>query len=166
MAGEGHSSMSFWWRRWTEESRVPVPVPHNLYLHVTGSGQVLLDVDRTVPEIRLTLPTRPLVRAPSLGVVSCHGEALAAAPRRGLHGHGEAVLLTEEADLFRGANGAFRARHHRDIGPGHDPPALHLAPHCFYRRRVRTYPDEPCPSDRPGERGAFGQEAISGCTAS
>src|SRR5215217_8065601 len=43
----------------SEVDGVPVLVPHNLYLDVAGCPEVLLDVDRAVPEVRLALPARP-----------------------------------------------------------------------------------------------------------
>src|ERR687889_859546 len=145
-----------------EVYRVPFPVAHDLYLHVARGGQVLLDVNRTVPEIGHALPARPLERALRLGGVAGDGEALAATARRGLHGHGEAVLLAEEEGLLGGADGAFRAWHHRDPGLRHDPAASYLAPHRFYRLWMGPDPDEPGLFDRPRKRGALGQEAVPG----
>src|SRR5215212_3353138 len=98
----------------SEVDRVAVFVPHDLYLDVAGGLKVLLDVDRAVPEVRLTLPARPREGVFGLGGVTGHGEALAAPARRSFHGHGEAVLLAEEAYLFGGADGCFRAGNHRD----------------------------------------------------
>src|SRR5215203_3472575 len=143
-----------------EVYRVPFPVAHDLYLHVAGGRQVLLHVDLTIPEIGLALPAGSLECA--LGLGGGDGEALAATARRSLYGHGEAVLLAEEEGLLGGADGAFRAWHHRDTGLRHDPAALYLAPHRFYRLRVGSDPDEPDLFDRPRERGALGQEAVPG----
>ena len=59
----------------TEVDGVPAPVPHDLYLNVAGSGEVLLDVDRTVSEVSLALPARPLECDPGLRDVTSHGES-------------------------------------------------------------------------------------------
>jgi hypothetical protein len=51
MNGEGHSSMTFWWRRWIEHSRSPrcthaaVPIAQDLELDVARPLDVLLEVD-------------------------------------------------------------------------------------------------------------------------
>ena len=60
-AGAGDSSTTFWWRRWSEQSRspntsiVPCAVAHDLYLDVTSALDVRLDEDGAVPERRLRL---------------------------------------------------------------------------------------------------------------
>src|SRR5919107_1154010 len=144
-----------------EVYRVPFPVAHDLYLHVARGGQVLLDVNRTVPEIGHALPARPLERALRLGGVAGHGEALAAPARRGLHGHGEAVLLAEETDLLGGADGVFRARHHRDAGIGHDPTTLHLASHRLDGFGVGPDPHESSLFHSPREGRALGQKPVA-----
>ena len=54
--GDGASSMSFWWRRWTEHSRSPrwidvaVLVGHDLQLDVARPLDVALEVHRAVAE--------------------------------------------------------------------------------------------------------------------
>ena len=56
MAGDGVSSMIFWWRRWMEHSRsnkmndIPVAVGQDLELHVPRAFQIFFQIDGTVAE--------------------------------------------------------------------------------------------------------------------
>ena len=89
-AGAGDSSMSFWWRRWTEQSRsprwieLPWRVGEDLDLDVARVGQVALEVDRRVGEELLALARGALEGLLQLGLVERDAEALAAAAARGL----------------------------------------------------------------------------------
>ncbi len=71
MMGQGLSSMSFWWRRWIEQSRstevddVAVLVAEDLHLDVLGVLDVLLEIDAAVAEGLLRL---------GLGSDECGGE--------------------------------------------------------------------------------------------
>ena len=113
-AGLGASSMSFWWRRCTEQSRSPrwmhvaVRVAEDLELDVARPLEVLLDVDRAVAERRERLGARHLEAARELVGVARDAHPLAAAARGGLDDD-------READLAR----RRRARpRRRPPGPG------------------------------------------------
>ena len=89
--------MSFWWRRWTEQSRSPrwidvaVAVGEDLDLDVARVGQVALEVDRRVGEELLALARgalEGLLRARPRS--ERDAEALAAAAAGRLDGDGVA----------------------------------------------------------------------------
>ena len=69
-AGAGASSISFWWRRCAEQSRVADPhhvavlVADDLHLDVARPGEVALDVDLVAAEERLRLALAPTPSPP------------------------------------------------------------------------------------------------------
>ena len=64
-SGAGLSSISFWWRRWVEQSRsadphaVAVLVADDLHLDVAGPGEVALDVALVAAEALERLAAGP-----------------------------------------------------------------------------------------------------------
>src|SRR5918997_1915439 len=95
-----------------EVDSVAVLVPQDLYLDVLWGGKILLQVHRSVAEVRFTLPPGSRVGSPGLRLVLNHGEALAPATGDSLHRHRVAVLGGEGEDL--------RRRSYRSCGAGRD----------------------------------------------
>ena len=92
-AGDGDSSISFWWRRWIEHSRSPsvstppVRVAEHLDLDVPRRLDHLLDVERGIAERRLRLGRGRAERVLELVRRLDEPHALAAAARRRLEQH-------------------------------------------------------------------------------
>src|SRR4051812_28772914 len=83
-AGAGDSSISFWWRRWTEQSRSPrwMTLPcssASTCTYVAGVGEVALDVDGRVVEELLALAGGALEGLLELFLLERDPEPLAAA---------------------------------------------------------------------------------------
>ena len=64
MTGEGASSSTFWWRRWSEQSRSPrwigiaVAVAEDLEFDMARIAEIFLDIDGVVAERGLRLAAR------------------------------------------------------------------------------------------------------------
>ena len=104
--------MTFWWRRWIEQSRsnrcthVAVRVAEHLDLDVARPEDRLLEVDGVVAEGALGLALRALVGGHELLLVVDEAHALAAAAGRGLE-------HDREADLLRALERRLRRRESR-----------------------------------------------------
>ena len=138
--------MSFWWRRWIEQSRSPRWTTWPCASASTwistwrGSGDVLLDVDGGVAEGGLGLVLR-LAHGGGKGIRIVHdADALAAAPAEALTMTGRPIAAH---DLLGGggvgddAVGAGRDRH---AGGRHRRPRRRLVAHQL--DRLGTRPDE------------------------
>ncbi len=101
MAGLGASSISFWCRRCTEQSRSPevnhvaVRVTHDLEFDVTRSREIFLDVHVTVPERRERFRSRQLKGARKILGIGRDAHSLSAAAGGGLDDDGESDLDRE-----------------------------------------------------------------------
>ena len=121
-AGAGASSMSFWKRRWVEQSRVPrtatlpcVRIGQDLRLDVARVGEELLHVALRAAEGLLGLAASGVEGGLDVLEVFDHLEAASAATISSLDGDGQAVLFGEGAgflpviDGIGGARGQGRA---------------------------------------------------------
>src|SRR3954471_14219711 len=145
-AGAGDSSMSFWWRRWTEQSRSPrwMVLPWRAARtwsstpagrggggagQAGGAGEVALEVDGRVGEELLALARGALEGRLQLVGRERDAEALAAAAARRLDRDRVADLL--------GRRAGRRERLHGLGGPGHDRHAGGL--HQLARAGLRAH---------------------------
>ena len=166
-AGDGDSSMSFWWRRWIEHSRSPrwitdaVLVAEDLELDVARRLDVLLDVDVAHAERRFRLALRGLDRVRQLARRAHDPHAAAAAAGGRLDDDRIADLLGDLERLLLALDRAVAARQDRHAGLLHHPARPRLVAHQADHLRVGT--DEP---DVAGladfrEIGALRQEAVA-----
>ena len=134
--GDGASSTTFWWRRWSEHSRSPSETtlpcwsPSTWISTWRGSIDVLLEVDRVVAEARRGLGARGAVgarRARPRGVD--HAHPLAAAAGRGLEHHRIADLRGRGRGRLEVGQRVAAAGHHRHAGVDHQAAALDLRAH-------------------------------------
>ena len=156
-AGDGDSSISFWWRRWIEHSRSPrVSTPPSLsqstWISTCRAGhERLLEVERPVRERRFRLGARGRVGSLELVRPVHEPHALAAAARDRLQQHREAELARGRAHLGeRGA--ALGARHERHAGSLHLRLRLRLVAHPLHHVRARPDEDEVVAPRRRGRR--------------
>jgi hypothetical protein len=131
--------MTFWCRRWIEQSRsprwtmLPWRVAEHLDLDVARPDDRALEVHGVVAERAAGLALGAVERGGELGRALHQAHALAAAAGRGLDHHREADLVGRSQ---RGrsvgealAVGAVVARHHRRAGGAHRLPRLGLVAH-------------------------------------
>jgi hypothetical protein len=144
-----------------EVDGVPVPVAQDLYLDVPRGGEVPLQVDRPVAEVRLALAARPQVGGLRLRLVVGDGEPLASSPGRSLHRHRVAVLGSELEDGAGRPDRLLGTGRYGYPGARHDPPGLDLAPHRLDGLGVRADPGQASLGDGPREEGTLGQEPVA-----
>ena len=168
-AGAGLSSISFWWRRWTEQSRSPrwidvaVLVGQHLHLDVARVGQVALDVDGRVGEELLALARCALEGLLELVLGQRDAEALAAAAAGGLDGHGVADRVVDDlARVVDGVDRVGRARDDRHAGVLHQLAGAGLRAHRVDRVGGRADELDAGLVAGARERGVLGQEAVAG----
>ena len=122
-AGEGDSSSTFWWRRWTEHSRSPsattvaVRVGEELDLDVPRPLDVALAEDAVVAEGRLRLAPRGRERVLELGRLADDAHPAPAAAGRRLDEQREPELLRLALAHDRHACLAARCASPRSLSP-------------------------------------------------
>ena len=161
-AGAGDSSMSFWWRRWTEQSRSPrwidvaVAVGEDLDLDVARVGEVALEVDRRVGEELLALARGALEGRLQLASVERDAEALAAAAARRLDRDGVADVVVDDLRASSTVVDRLgRAGDDRDAGVAHELARAGLRAHRLDRARGRADEDDPGLLARARAKRAF-----------
>src|SRR6267378_5448427 len=137
-------------------------VRQNLDLDVPRPLEILLDVDAAVPKRLLRLAPGCLERALDLCLIGNETHSLAAPAGDGLQHHRKAEALGLAPSI-----GGIRQRRGGTGDNGHScrlhPPAcLRLIPHCPDRGGRRAYEDESRVPTGIRERGALGQEAVTG----
>jgi hypothetical protein len=115
--GAGASSTSFWWRRCSEQSRVPVLVGEHLRLDVPGPIEVALDEALAASERRHGLAHGTVVELGNLAHLAGDLQTASAAAERRLDRDRQAVLLGERDDLVGAADRIRRTGHERCAGP-------------------------------------------------
>ena len=163
-AGDGASSITFWWRRWIEHSRspsaqtVPCGVGEDLHLDVPGAARVAARRRRVaVAEGRRGLAPgrRRRASARSAGVADDPHAAPAAARRR-LDEHGEPSSTPRPSGVAAiGGRTGTPAAAISALG-------LDLRAHGRDRLGRRADPGQPGVEHGAGEVGVLGQEAVAG----
>ena len=166
-AGDGDSSISFWWRRWIEHSRSPqrqdaaVLVADHLDLDVPRRRDRLLDVERAVRERRLGLgrarveyassissgpwTSRMPLPPPPAAAFSSTGKPSSSAATR--------ASASVAAPSVPGTSGTPAA---------HLRLRARLVPHLLHHVRGRADEDEVVVLARAHERRILGEESVAG----
>ena len=167
-AGDGDSSISFWWRRWIEHSRSPrcttvaVLVAEHLELDVPRRLDVLLDVDVADAERRLGLALRGLDGVRQLAGRAHDAHAAAAAAGGRLDDDRIADLLGELERLLLALDRAVAAGQDRHAGLLHHPARARLVAHQPDHLRIGADELDVARLADFGEVGALGQEPVAG----
>jgi hypothetical protein len=145
-AGEGDSSISFWWRRWIEQSRsyrwddVAVAIGEDLHLDVARVLDELLEVHRAVPERGFGLRARGVESGDEARLVARDAHPAPAASRGGLDHHREADRVRDRERLLLVLDGSVGAGHDGHAGLLRDLARLHLV--AEHRDRLGLGSDE------------------------
>ena len=162
-AGEGDSSTSFWWRRWTQQSRSPSTArppcrSPSSWTSTCRAGAIdPLDVDRPVAECRQGLAARGGQRIRhAVGRLDA-SHAPSPTSRRRLEHERE----PDGRQVGRVAlDGQLRAGDDRHAGGRGAAPGGQLVAERLERLGRWADEDEPGVGDRPRERRVLGEEAV------
>ncbi len=164
--GAGASSSTFWWRRWSEQSRsprwsdAPVGVGEDLDLDVPGGGDVALDDQAIVPEGAAGLPPGGLEGRLELVAAPDDPDALAAAARGRLDEERQPDPVGRRGKRCVRLVVGLLAGRDRDV----DAPGRLAGPGLVAERadrvRRRADPGEAGRDHRLGQDRALGQEAV------
>ena len=166
--GAGASSITFWWRRWSEAvalvemDHVAMAVGEDLDLDVARPGDQLLEQDTIIAEGagRLALRREQRLGEVGLGVDGAHALAAAAGDRLDQQGKadlGGGALEPDEALIV-----ALVPRRRRHTGLLHDGLGPVLQAHRAHRGGRRADKGQAGTADGIGEVGVLAQEAVAG----
>ena len=168
MPGAGASSITFWWRRCSEQSRsnrwttFAVRVAEHLHLDVAGAGDVFLQQHPVVAEGRGRLAPRPARAAAKSSARSTRRMPLPPPPATALISTGQPIAGASAASRVGRLVFAEIARRHRHARLRHQPLGGVLEAHGADRGRRRPDPDEARRDHRLGELGVLREEAVAG----
>ena len=167
MTGEGASSKTFWWRRWSEQSRSPrvhrvaLAVAEDLDLDVARGGEVFLEIDLVVAEGCLGLGAGGVERGLEIlgGFRELH--AAPAAAGRGLDDEREADLRADADRVLKGGHAAFGAGNAGHAKCEHRLLGGDLVAHQADVLGGRADEGDAVILDDLHERGVLGEEAVA-----
>ena len=168
MTGEGASSSTFWWRRWSEQSRsprwiaLPLPVAEHLEFDVARIAEIFLDIDGVVAERGLGLAARLLISVSSWSSLVHDLHAAPAAARRRLDDHRIADLGGDLARLDDVVDRAVGARHQRQAELAGGALGLDLVAHRADMLGLGADPGDVVRLDDLGELRVLRKEAVAG----
>ena len=171
MPGAGASSITFWWRRCSEQSRslrwmaLPWRSAKICISMWRGVSTYFSISTRASPNAALRLALRGFERRLELGVALDPAHALAAAAGHRLDQHRIADLVGLALQEFRLLHLAVIARHHRHAGLLHQRLGAILQAHGAHGGRRRADKDDAGIGAGLRERGVLRQKAVAGMDA-
>ena len=167
MPGAGASSITFWWRRCSEQSRslrwMALPcVSANTCISMWRGAVTYFSIStRASPNDDFRFALRAFERRVEIGVLVDAAHALAAAAGDRLDQHRIADLVGLLLEELRLLPLAVIARHHRHAGLLHQRLGAILQAHRADRRRRRADEDDAGGGAGFGERGVLGEKAVA-----